>query len=246
MFLLAIIATVVVFPVAQATATDGPDSPPVLVELFTSQGCKDCPPADALIGELRSRPDLVVLSLHVDYWDYIGWKDPYASPKMTARQRAYARSFNHRMLYTPEIVIDGAISVVGFRREDVMSALDRALTRRRVLKVGVVTQNGGHVVLPGGQAPEGGATVWLAAYDRHHLTPVAKGENAGRTIENFNVVRELRQIGVWKGDPAEIAIDLDDLMAGGRDGCVVFVQQNGAGPIIASGILQMDQTTAQE
>ena len=240
------IATVAVFPTAQAAASDGSETPPILVELFTSQGCKDCPPADALIGELASRPDLIVLSLHVDYWDYIGWKDPYASPEMTARQRAYARSFNHRMLYTPEIVIDGSISVIGFRRKDVISAIDRALARRKALTVGVIAGDGGQVLLPEGQAPEGGATVWLATYDRHHRTPVSSGENAGQTIENFNVVRELRQIGVWMGEPVEIAIDLDDVMADGRDGCVVFVQQNSAGPIIAAGVLQMNQTAAQE
>ena len=218
----------------QAAAT------PVLVELFTSQGCSSCPPADDLLAELAGRPDVVALSLHVDYWDYIGWKDPYASPQYTARQQRYTQALNLRYVYTPQIVVDGRANVVGSRRAEVLEAIEAAAKRDRPLKITFVTRNGGTVIIPEGPAPEEGATVWLAVYDREHVTEIQRGENAGRRLRNVNVVRSFERLGTWTGARLEIPLDLAGARARGRDGCAVIVQRGRAGPVLAAAAMSLD------
>ncbi|MEE8505172.1 MAG: DUF1223 domain-containing protein, partial [Kiloniellales bacterium] len=172
-----------------AAAQDAPATrPAVVVELFTSQGCSSCPPADALLGELAGRPDVIALSLHVDYWDYIGWKDPFGSPMNTARQRRYVEELGLRYVYTPQMIIDGRINAVGSRRDEVLDAIERAGRERAGFDIRFVESGGGKVVIPAGHAPENGATVWLAVYDRSHETEIKRGENAGRKLRNTNVV----------------------------------------------------------
>ncbi len=213
---------------------------PVVVELFTSQGCSSCPPADALLNELAARPDVVALSLHVDYWDYIGWKDPYASPQYTARQKNYADSLNLRYVYTPQIVVDGRTNVVGSRRAEVIEAIEAAAKRDRPMGITFATGNGGTVIIPEGHAPDEGATVWLAVYDREHTTQIKRGENAGRSLVNANVVRSFERLGTWTGARLEIPLDLAGARARGRDGCAVIVQQGRAGPVLAAAAMNLD------
>ncbi len=219
---------------AQESAT------PVLVELFTSQGCSSCPPADALLGELAGRADVIALSLHVDYWDYIGWKDPYASPMNTDRQRRYAEALNLRYVFTPQIVVDGRANVVGSRRDEVLAEIEAAAGRAKPLKIQFLTEGGGKVVIPAGQAPDAGATVWLAVYDRNHSTEIKRGENAGRTLRNANVVRSFERLGTWTGERLEIPLDLVGAAARGRDGCAVIVQEGRAGPVLAAAAMNLD------
>lgn len=212
---------------------------PVVVELFTSQGCNSCPPADALLEELTSQPGVITLSLHVDYWDYIGWQDPYASPVMTERQQSYARSLRSPYVYTPQILVDGRVHLVGSHRDKVRQAIDKAAKRGKPLDVQVIQNGGDKIVIPAGHAPDGGATVWLAIYDGVHETDVRKGENAGRAIRNVHVVRELVDLGTWTGEAMEIPLDLSDAAAMGRAGCAVLVQQGRTGPILGAAVIQI-------
>ncbi len=213
---------------------------PVVVELFTSQGCSSCPPADVLLDELAGRPGVVALSLHVDYWDYIGWKDPYASPQYTARQQRYAEALNLRYVYTPQIVVDGRANVVGSHRAEVLEAIAAAAKRDRPIDITFSTSNGGTVIIPEGPAPDEGATVWLAVYDREHVTEIKRGENAGRELRNANVVRSFERLGTWTGARLEIPLDLAGARARGRDGCAVIVQRGRAGPVLAAAAMSLD------
>ncbi len=223
-----------------AAGQQGDASRPVVVELFTSQGCSSCPPADALLDDLARRPDVVALSMHVDYWDYIGWKDPYASPQYTARQKLYAETLNRRYVYTPQIVVDGRVNVVGSRRAEVLEAIEAAAQRARPIDITFGTINGGTVIIPEGHAPDEGATVWLAVYDSEHTTQIKRGENAGRALRNANVVRSFERLGTWTGARLEIPLDLADARARGRDGCAVIVQQGRAGPVLAAAAMNLD------
>ncbi len=223
-----------------AAAEPGAQAMPVVVELYTSQGCNSCPPADALLGELAGRSDLIALSLHVDYWDYIGWKDPYGSPMNTARQRRYAEALNLRYVFTPQIVVDGQVSIVGSHRGEVLAEIENAAGRGKPVGVEFLTDNGGTVVIAAGRAPDVGATVWLAVYDRNHETDVKRGENAGRKISNSNVVRSFERIGTWTGERIEIPLDLSGARARGRDGCAVIVQQGRYGPVLGAAAMALD------
>ena len=216
----------------------GSDASPILVELFTSQGCSSCPPADEYVGALRQRDDVVALSLHVNYWDYIGWRDPYATDVTTERQRIYGRRLSRGQVYTPQMVIDGMSHAVGSDRGAVEAAIMEARGEDRLrLDIGLVRgEDGGlQVSLPGGHF-EGKATVWLLRYDSVVVTDVARGENAGRTINNYNVVRGMWPIGEWTGQPLEIRLPETALTSGegGRDGCVVIVQAAGQGPVLGA------------
>ena len=213
---------------------------PVVVELYTSQGCSSCPPADALLTELARRPGVVALSLHVDYWDYIGWRDPYGSPMNTERQRRYADTLGLPYVYTPQMIIDGQANVVGSNRDEVLDLIERALARGKPLAIEILTDGGGKVVIPAGHAPATGATVWLAVYDREHATPIKRGENAGRTIRNSNVVRMFERLGTWTGERLEVPLDLAGAAARGRFGCAVIVQQGRTGPILAAVAMTLD------
>jgi hypothetical protein len=217
---------------AAAVPAAGQAPSPVVVELFTSQGCSSCPPADALIEELTADPGVLPLSEHVDYWDYIGWKDPFSRPEATARQNAYARALNERFVYTPQIIVDGRTSVVGSRRHEVRAAIDEA---RRTFKVHPVASADGRVRIPGGTVGQGGpAAVWMVIFEREEKTRVERGENAGRTLTNANVVREWERIGTWTGQPLELKVDMAEY-AGGSEGCAVIVQAaNGTGPILGA------------
>ncbi len=226
-------------PQAPQLAAGQPQNRAVVVELFTSQGCNTCPPADAFLGELVAHPNVIPLSLHVDYWDYIGWKDPFALPGNTQRQRSYSKRLSLRYVYTPQIVIDGAKDVVGTRREKVLQSIDAALRRPPAVSV-TFDREGGQVLIGEGHAPEGGATVWLAVYDREQTTEIPRGENAGKRLTYHHVVREFKELGSWTGQPMTLALDLDAAQAQGRGGCAIIVQQGRTGPILGAADMKLD------
>ncbi len=213
--------------------------PPVVVELFTSQGCSSCPPAEAFLNELADEEGVIALELHVDYWDYIGWTDPFASPQITQRQRDYARELELRYVYTPQMVIDGRHNVVGSHRQQVRSAIGQATLRGKTLAVEFSDEDGGKIIIPEGRPPAGGATVWLAIYDGLHETEVKRGENRGQKLKNRNVVRELEELAVWTGERLEIPVDLARVAALGRAGCAILVQQGRTGPVIGAAAMPL-------
>lgn len=170
---------------------------PAVVELFTSQGCSSCPPADRLLGELARRPGILALSHHVNYWDRLGWKDPYSSPEATQRQRDYALALRLRTLYTPQMVVDGRIDVVG----NDAPAVERALARPRGpaaldLKLERV---GATLVLRGGSATELLRVRRIDFLAHAPATRVLAGENRGRALAHVNVVRVIGAAVVWNG-----------------------------------------------
>jgi hypothetical protein len=210
------------------------DDAPVVVELFTSQGCNTCPPADAYLGELAKRRDVVALSLHVDYWDYIGWKDPYAISVATQRQRAYASQFGKGFVYTPQMVVDGAAEAVGSHRAVVAREIESARAVAGKFPVQIVYKGSDTMVVSVPAAPAGGktATVWLVMFDGTHTTDIERGENGGKKLTYYNVVREFREIGTWSGKAMTIPVKAEDE---GRAGCAVLVQEDGTGRIIGAG-----------
>jgi hypothetical protein len=234
--------TSVVFKRAVAEIAVSSDSPgaPVVVELFTSQGCSSCPPADELLGELAQRPGVIALAMHIDYWDYIGWKDPFASPKLTARQRDYVRNLGLRYVYTPQMIIDGRADVVGLHRNKVLKTIEKAARTRKGLEVGFSRADGGKIIISAGHAPDDGAAVWLAVFDSRHETEVPRGENAGRKLLGYNVVRSMTRIGTWRGEAMEIPFDMAAAAAGGRDGCAVIVQQGRAGTVLGAAQMPLE------
>jgi hypothetical protein len=204
---------------------------PVVVELFTSQGCSSCPPADAFLGELAQRKDVIALAYHVDYWDYIGWKDRYASPAWTDRQKAYAGALELRTLYTPQMVIDGRVDAVGSDRSNVSYLIDRAAALPK-LELTLDSSGSRHVLhLPEARFSKP-ATVWLVIYDPEQRTQVNRGENAGSTLSEYNIVRDLRKLASWDGKAT--TIDLNLAAMGKGQACAVLVQGADQGPILAA------------
>jgi len=204
---------------------------PVLVELFTSQGCSSCPPADKFLGELTKRNGVVALAYHVDYWDYIGWKDPFARPEYTARQKEYRDALNLRTVYTPQMVIDGRHDAVGSQRSAVESLIGGASESPR-LPLAITAVGGKYrVTAPAAEIDQAKpASLWLVVYSRQNETPVTRGENAGSTLIEYNIVRELRRLGEWTGNAIDLELDVD---AGDKNmGCAVILQVDGNGPIL--------------
>jgi hypothetical protein len=202
---------------------------PVLVELFTSEGCSSCPPADRLLESLD--PRAIVLSEHVDYWDRLGWRDPYSAHANTQRQQAYARGFGIEGPYTPQMVIDGSAEFVGNDARRVADELARARSQE---KVGVHlsrTPAGVHVQIDAAAKP---ADVWLALADDSATSQVAAGENKGRTLHHVAILRSLRKIGAVKrgaGFTQDVAVPPD------AQRVIVFVQDSGLGKVYGAGRL---------
>lgn len=218
----------------RSTAAAAKAPRPVVVELFTSQGCSSCPPADHVLAKLAERQDVIALSMHIDYWDYIGWKDPFASPVITQRQRDYARRFGSRSVYTPQMVVDGLDHVVGSHGMEVMRLIAEAKQRSGTPVDVDLSRNGSGLVAEIG-AGSGTADVFCAYYDHHHETRVKRGENANSILVNTNVVRVLNRLGTWTGAATRFALPRpgggEAGNAGTGRGVAVFVQERPLGPI---------------
>ena len=186
--------------------------------------------------------------MHINYWDYIGWKDPFASDDTTNRQRAYGLRIGQGRVYTPQMVMNGVFDAVGSRRGLVNQAIAKARADAAAqLAVALTMDSGGDllVTLPA-TAYDGDAAIWLARYDDEHITEVQRGENSGRTLRNVNVVRELRQIGTWSGAAVDIRLPADALNTSdgkGNDGCVIIVQDNKFGRVL--GVAKMPLSSGE-
>jgi hypothetical protein len=182
---------------------------PVVVELFTSQGCSSCPPANAFLNELSKKPsDVLALAFHVTYWDYLGWKDPFSLTLATDRQAQYGRRFGDGS-YTPEIVVDGAAGMVGSDRGEVGKAMAKARAQNLTAAEVTLVARDGKVSIDIG-AGKGAARVMLVGFDREHVTAIGRGENSGRTMAEANIVRSFRNVGQWSGAPVHLEAPLPD------------------------------------
>ncbi len=174
---------------------------PTVIELFTSESCSSCPPADALLDELaRSRPDVLPLGFHVDYWNALSWRDRFSSPAATARQRQYAAWLGTEV-YTPQLVVDGHWQVVGSDRAAVMAAIAQAQAAQEAGPNATISAADSTVTVHVGLG-KGRGTVLLVSYDNLHTTNVGSGENAGRAVPDANTVRSIAEIGAWTGAAA--------------------------------------------
>jgi hypothetical protein len=194
---------------------------PVVVELFTSQGCSSCPPANAYLNELSRGRDVLALAFHVTYWDRLGWKDPFSIEAATDRQGIYGRRFGDGS-YTPEIVVDGAAGMVGSDRGAVGPAIENAKRQGRTAAAVNVTRNGEQVSIEVG-AGSGNGRILLIGFDHEHTTAIPRGENGGRTLTEANVVRSIRIVGQWSG----AALRLNERFPEGQDVAVVLEAPDG-------------------
>jgi hypothetical protein len=203
---------------------------PVVVELFTSQGCSSCPPADAYLGKLSARSDVLALSFHVDYWDDLGWHDRFALPQSTARQNIYARNLRRSSVYTPQLVVDGREDQVGSNGRAIPEALS---AKRDGVPVRIAVREAQALIELGADPKAAPSDVVLVAYLRHAVSAIGRGENAGRTLEEFNIVRAVRTLGAWKGQEQSFTVPLSSLPPDSTD-VAVLVQPFGQAPIIGA------------
>mgnify|MGYP001131744846 CR=1 FL=1 len=218
---------------ASPAVAEGPG--PVVVELYTSQGCSSCPPADAYLHELAAKNGVVALALHVDYWDYIGWKDSFASPAHTTRQKAYAKAQGKRMVYTPQMIIDGTYGVAGTKPAAVAEAIAKHRAKPNPVKLDLRREGDTlHILaVPRGPSP-GRMDVTLFRYEPKASVAIKSGENAGQTIRYANIVTSMEPLGTWGGaDP----LRLTHPITGGRP-VIVLVQKAGHGPVTGAAQLE--------
>lgn len=203
---------------------------PVVVELFTSQGCSACPPADALVAQLAGHDDVLPLALHVDYWDYIGWPDAFADPRYTRRQKAYARAVGERMIYTPQIIVAGVSRMVGNRPMDVAQAIQQH--RERVDPVEIAARREGDRIRVETRLKDGAKprpmVVQLVPFTPLERVEITGGENAGAVIDYAHIVRDWHVLGDWDGS----APWRGEAAAAGP--AAVIVQAAGPGPILGA------------
>lgn len=228
--LAAAIAAVALLAPPGRAAGSRPAASPVVVELFTSQSCSSCPPADDLLTELaRTRPDILALDFHVTYWDRLGWKDPYSLPQATQRQRRYAELWGRDGVYTPQLVAGGRHQAVGSDRGDVLVAIAAAAADDPAAPIQLGRDAAGLVLDVG--AGHGTATLLLVGFDPAHTTRVASGENSGRMLTEVNVVRSLVPAGTWRGE----AMTLHALQPAGQRTALLLQADDGR--LLAAAVL---------
>lgn len=198
-------------------------------ELFTSQGCSSCPPADRIAASLADNPDILVLSYHVDYWNYLGWKDPYSSEASTQRQRDYAAAWNTRRIYTPQAIIQGKHDIVGSNRRAIQTQLNND-TSQDWLTLSVKKSNGTlYYTLPESSVKE--AEIWLVTFDKNTKNAVPRGENSGKTLLHRNSVTHIQTLGKWNGSERSTTIELPNR----SDGIAILIQQPNHGAMLGAG-----------
>lgn len=207
---------------------------PVVIELFTSQGCSSCPPADKILGALAKDPNLLPLSFHVDYWNWLGWKDPFSHADYTARQSSYNRSLHLRGNYTPQMIIDGKSDVIGSYHKKINKLIDEAKTNNVDIPI-TLKQEYTHtltVSLPSIQGKFEQATLWLIGYDNKKSIHIGAGENRGKTITYHNVVNHLEHIGTYNGEANTLHVSYTNA----SDHIAVLLQQSNTGNILSAAV----------
>jgi hypothetical protein len=203
--------------------------PRAVVELFTSQGCSSCPPADKILGELAKDPSIIAMSMPIDYWDYLGWKDTLADARFSARQKAYSRMRGDREVYTPQVVVNGEMHVIGSDRSGIENAIGLTRKNEGVMSVPVtMTQAGKELnvsVAPSAKGPPAmHGEVWICSISKAVPISISRGENSGRELTYYNVVRNLLKVGDWNGSSGSWTVPLESVAREGVDGAVAYVQ----------------------
>ncbi|MEM8799596.1 MAG: DUF1223 domain-containing protein [Pseudomonadota bacterium] len=228
-----------------AETANGP-APITVVELFTSQGCSSCPPADKVLAAVAERENVIALSWAVDYWDYLGWKDTFSDVRYSKRQRAYARTFNNYSVYTPQIVVDGEAEIVGSRRSGVNALIHTFSEKKDAVEVALQLRNDDELDIklkPVGKAGTKDALVRLVWFDKSQDVKVARGENGGRSLKYTHVVRGTKLIGNYKRKAVDFIVPLADApQSEATDrGLAVLVQQGKAGKILGAQMISLTQ-----
>ena len=220
---------------ALTTAPVQAQSNTVVVELFTSQGCSSCPPVDELLRALSERDDVIALALHVDYWDYIGWKDSFANPAHTKRQKAYAYAAGQRTIYTPQVIVGGKDHVVGYEPMRLAKLIQDHIMGGFEISMSVTRTGEGMLIEATAPAnPMDGIVVQLVRYMPEATVDIRRGENAGLTMSYSNIVTDWSVLGNWDGaSPLSLTADVS-----GDEPLVVVLQRTGHGPILAAARLQ--------
>jgi hypothetical protein len=230
--ILVVAGLVVAGLVAPPVAAQADPTAPVVVELYTSQGCASCPPVDAFFAELADRTDVIALALHVDYWDYMGWRDVFAQRAFTDRQRSYARAARQRMVFTPQIIVGGTERIAGFRPMQVIETIAAVRAAGQPVRLTLERSGPGRIaILAEALRPlEGAAVVTLVRYRPTARLRIERGDNAGRTFTYRNIVTAWEELAGWDGKAAFRA----EARAEGEEPAVVIVQQAGYGPVLAA------------
>jgi hypothetical protein len=215
--------------------------PRAVVELFTSQGCSSCPPADKIIGELAKDPSVIALSMPIDYWDYLGWKDTLADSRFSARQKAYSHARGDRDVYTPQVVVNGSTHVIGSDRAKIEGAIDTTKKVDGVMSVPVsMALSGKQInvsVAASGKGPARHGEVWICSVSKSVPIAIGRGENRGKEITYHNVVRNLLKVGDWNGSAGSWTVPLENISRDGVDAAVVYVQdgsRENPGPMLGA------------
>lgn len=204
--------------------------PMVVVELYTSQGCSSCPPADEFMAELVANPDVIALALHVDYWDYIGWKDDFAHSAFTDRQKEYARAIGSRTIYTPQMIVNGEERVEGHNPEAVNSMVQMQLMEPSVVSLMLQREGDVLTIRASGEVANGPFSVNVVRYVPNETVSIERGENAGLTMEYHNIVTAFDTVGEWSGAGP---LDMETTLTG-EGPVAVFLQSQGPGAIITA------------
>jgi hypothetical protein len=219
------------FSIVTPVMADGP----VVLELFTSQGCSSCPAADEMLHTLAARSDVIALALHVDYWDYIGWVDSFADPQHTVRQQRYANVAGASVIYTPQMIVGGVDHVIGAKPMDVANLIQAHTANPTGTRI-TLQRSGGQLQITGvtSRALRRGTVVQVIRYSPQETVDIRRGENAGKSLRYVNIVTDWSIIGEWNGDD-DLNITVNTLAKGPL---VVIVQEPGPGAIMASAALR--------
>jgi hypothetical protein len=221
--------------------------PRAVVELFTSQGCSSCPPADKVLGDLASDPSVIALSMPIDYWDYLGWKDTLADSRFSARQKAYSHMRGDRDVYTPQMVVNGSVQVIGSDRASIEGAIADTKKSDKVMSVPVSMTLAGKQINVSVAASTNGPTashgeVWICSVSKAVPITVGRGENRGRELTYYNVVRNWLKVGDWTGVANSWNVPLENISRDGVDAAVVYVQDGNRdkpGPMLGAALTQL-------
>lgn len=208
--------------------------PSVIVELFTSQGCTSCPPADNILSELRGMPGVIVMAYHVDYWDYLGWQDTLANPEFSQRQYDYAKFRGDMDVYTPQIIVNGAVHLVGSKKPEIIDAIAKASSSGLPVPL-QMSQTAEEIAIEIGEgAAVNDGMLWLMPLQAEVSVNIERGENAGRTMIYNNVVRRIVPAGMWQGKRARFVLPKEAVLPTQCRSCVAVLQRGKAGPILGA------------